>query len=122
MWKSGSAPRRLGNCYHALYNGHVDLAELNGKRIALVLTDEQDESAVFTGTAHWDGNHLFMLRKNPNKTFEIHDEWYSKIRPTPEASKKDLLDAEFFFRLSVGDMAGGSNEAGLQKTGLKWTD
>jgi len=90
--------------------------------MALVLTDERDESAVFTGTAHWDGNHLFMLCKDPDEPFEIRAEWYSKIQSTPEASKKDLLDAEFFFWLSVGDVPACSDEAEFQKTGLKWPD
>jgi hypothetical protein len=100
----------------------VDLAELNGKRLALVLTDEQDESAVFTGIARWDGNQLFMLRKGPHAPFEIHEEWYSKIQPTPESSKNDLLGAEFVFWLYLRDLPPGSDNAGFQKTGLKWPD
>jgi hypothetical protein len=61
-----------------------------------------------------------ILRDDPSKPFEIHHEWYSKIRLTPEASRRDLLGAEFFFRLSVGNISAGSDEAEFQKTGLKW--
>ena len=100
----------------------MDLAELNGKRIAIVLKDEPDESAVFTGTAQWDGRDLFMVRKEPDKPFRIYEEWYSKIRSTPEASRNDLLGAEFFFWLYLRDLPPGSDEAVFQKTGLKWPD
>jgi len=100
----------------------VDLNELNGKRIGVILTDEQGEPALWTGIAHWDGKRLFMLRKDPEKPFEIYDEWYPRIRSTPEASKKDLLEAEFFLRLSVGNIPVGSDEGAFQKTGLKWPE
>jgi hypothetical protein len=88
--------------------------------MGVILTNEQDESVLWTGIAHWDGNHLLMLRKDPDKPFEISNEWHSRIQPTPEASKEDLLGAEFFLRLSVGNIPVGSDEAEFQKTGLKW--
>lgn len=96
------------------------LAELEGKRIALVVTDERDESVAFTGTARWDGDRLVMLRNKPDRPVQIHEEWHQKIRATPEDSKNTLLGAEFFLTLSVGDLPAGADESEFQKTGLKW--
>jgi len=98
----------------------VDLAELHGKRVALVLTDERDESAAFTGIARWDGDRLLMVRESPDVPFHIREEWHERIRATPEGSKNALLGAEFFLRLNVGDPPASADQAEFQKTGLKW--
>jgi len=98
----------------------MDLAELEGKRIALVLTDERDESVAFTGTAHWDRDRLVMLRNKPDPPVQIQQEWHNRIRATPEGSKDALLGAEFFVMLHIGDIATGTDESEFQKTGLKW--
>jgi hypothetical protein len=36
----------------------MDLAVLAGKRLALWLTDESNESAIFTGTMRWGWLHI----------------------------------------------------------------
>jgi hypothetical protein len=100
----------------------MDPAELEGKRIALVLTDERDESVAFTGTAHWDGDRLVMLRNKPDPPVQIHEEWHHKIRATPDDSKNTLLGAEFFLMLSVGNLPAGVGKSEFQKTGLKWPE
>jgi hypothetical protein len=100
----------------------IDPSQLNGKQIALVLTDESDESAVFTGTGKWDGTILVMLRNAPDAPVEIRQEWFSKIRATPTSSKDDLLGAEFFIWLHIGTLPQGEDESQWQKTGLKWPD
>jgi hypothetical protein len=100
----------------------IEPSTLNGKRIALVLTDAADESAVFTGIGRWDGNTLVMLRNAPDPAVEIRQEWYSKIRPTPDASKDALLGADFFIGLQLGALPKGSDESRFQKIGLKWPD
>ena len=98
----------------------MDLANLEGKRIALVLTDEQDESVAFTGTAYWDGERLLMLRKKPDPPIHIREEWHLKIRATPESSKDALLGSEFFLMLNVGNLPPRADESQFDKTGLKW--
>ncbi len=100
----------------------IDPSNLDGKRIAFVLTDEADESAVFTGTGKWDGTILLMVREAPNPPVEIREEWFSKIRPVPEGSKHDLIGAGFFLWLQVGALPEGDDGSQWQKTGLKWPD
>lgn len=98
----------------------MDPATLEGKRIALVLTDERDESVAFTGTGHWDEGHLLMLRNKPDPPIHILQEWHSRIRATPEDSKSALLGAEFFLRLHVGDRPADADPTEFQKIGLRW--
>jgi hypothetical protein len=100
----------------------VNIPELDGKRFTLWLTDKDDESAVFSGTARWDGSTLVLERK-PKPAFEIRSEWHERIRAvTNEESRKTLLGAEYFLRLFVGDVPKGEIEIVFEKTGLKWPD
>jgi hypothetical protein len=38
----------------------MNLAELNGKPFTLWLTDENEESAIFSGVARWNGSTLLL--------------------------------------------------------------
>jgi hypothetical protein len=96
--------------------------DLDGKRIALVMTDEHDESVVFTGIAKWDGCSLVMLRNAPDRPVEIREEWYSKMRPTPDSSRVVLLGAEYFVWLAIGSLPADSDQRQFLKTGMKWPD
>jgi len=95
-------------------------SDLEGKRIALVLTNERGESVAFTGIAHWEGEQLYMLRNKPDPPVPILEEWYRRIRATPGNSKDALLGAEYFVMLRVGDIATGTDESEFQKIGLRW--
>ncbi len=107
-------------CVVENYNQSVNLRNLEGKRIALVLTDERNESVAFTGLVHWDGDLLLSIRKDPDAPFHIRQEWQHRIRVTPDESKHALLGAEFFLRLSVGDQPVEADQPEFQKTGLQW--
>jgi hypothetical protein len=96
--------------------------DLDGKRIALVMTDELSDSVVFTGIAKWDGSSLFMLRNPPDPPVEIREEWYSRMTLTPDGSQEVVLGAEYFVRLTVGILPAGSDQSQFLKTGLKWPD
>jgi hypothetical protein len=70
----------------------MDLAELEGKRIALVITDEQDESVAFTGTAHWDGGRLVMLGTNPTPRSRYNKNGTTKFERLRQAIKMLYLE------------------------------
>ena|SRR5487761_1701764 len=97
----------------------MDLQALNGKRFALWLTDEKDESVVFGGIVRWDG-HTLLLDRDKKRSFEIREEWYERIKPVPDSVKKILLNTELFLRLFVGDLPLGEDESKFQNTGLQW--
>ena len=58
--------------------GGMNPAELNGKPFTLWLTDDRDESAVFSGVARWDGSKLVL---SPRPQFDIRSEWHERIKP-----------------------------------------
>jgi len=100
----------------------MNLAELNGKPFTLWLTDEQDESAVFSGVARWDGAKLFLDR-SPRPQFEIRSEWQDRIQPVMnEEARKILLGADYFIRLRVGSLPDDTVSNEYERTGLKWPE
>jgi hypothetical protein len=97
-----------------------DYSYLHGKLTALVLTDSEEESAVFYGIASWDGIQL-LLKRNGKPDFEIREEWRERIRPVPPGESKRILDnADFMLRLSVGLLPGDQGQC--EETGLKWPE
>ena len=63
-----------------LFRGH-------GKPFTLWLTDEANESAVFSGVARWDGSQLFLDR-SPKPQFESRSEWHARIQPVANEVEK----------------------------------
>ncbi len=100
----------------------MELAELHGKSFTVWLTDDQEESVVFSGTARWTGTEL-LLDRTPKPPFEIRAEWQDRIRAvTNEKVKKILLGAEYYLRLWVGSLPSSSNESEFERTGLRWPE
>jgi hypothetical protein len=102
----------------------IDPSNLHGKRLAMIgwakKSDGKDDAAVFTGIAHWDGAVLTMQRGPETDPFEVSDEWFSRIRPVREDRRDMLLDADYFFSVSVGDLEVDEVPPGFRETGLKW--
>ena len=97
----------------------MNIAELDGKPFALWLTDEANESAVFSGVARWDRSKLFLDRL-PKPPFEIRSEWHERIQPvTNDEARKILLGADYFLRLYVGTLPDQSSLNEYEPTGLK---
>ena len=97
-------------------------AELDGKPFTLWLTDDCDESAVFSGVARWDGSKL-VLDRSPKPQFELRSEWHERIQPVAnEEARKILLGADYFLRLYVGSLPDGSAPTEHEQTGLKWPE
>jgi hypothetical protein len=100
----------------------MNIAELDGRQLALWLTDSRDESAVFSGTIQWNGSAL-LLKRDPKPAFEIRSEWYERIQAiTNDEVRKTLLGADYFLRLNIGDVPKGANPEEYEQTGLKWPE
>lgn len=97
----------------------MDPSILSGRRFALILTDERQESAVFSGTLLWKGQALLFQGSN-ERDFAILQEWYERIKPVPPSVKSILLDAEFFLSLSVGNLPDNQDLRHFEATGLRW--
>jgi hypothetical protein len=100
----------------------MNLAELSGKPFTFWLTDENEESAIFSGIARWDGSTL-LLDRSPKSPFEIRSEWHERIQPaTNEKAREILLGADYFLRLHVGKLPDGTASNECVQTGLKWPE
>src|SRR5438309_11450082 len=92
--------------------------ELNGRPFTLWLTDDRDESAMFSGVARWDGLKL-VLDRSPKPQFEIRSEWHERIQPVAnEEARTILLGADYFLRLYVGSLPDDSALTEYEQTGF----
>jgi hypothetical protein len=100
----------------------MDLNDFAGKRLALWLTDDSNESAIFTGTMRWDGWTLNMDRA-AMPAFEVRQEWYDRIKPVlTEEARRILLGSDYFLRLRVGALPNDVNDSEYEGTGLRWPE
>lgn len=105
-----------------MQENNLNLDDLHGKHLAMIATvyeEGESETAVFTGIAHWTGEHLLMLRGEDQEPFEVQSEWFERIRPVKEEIRSILRGAEFCFTVTMGTLPGDAGEE-YQKTGLRW--
>jgi hypothetical protein len=104
----------------------VNLEELNGKTLALLLVRQneagEDEWAVLTGTARWDGTQLQVDRGSERKPFLIFDDWLGRVESVPEEVDDFFGGAKFYLALSVGNLPDSDDAEGYINTGLKWPE
>jgi hypothetical protein len=105
------------------YNwSEMNIPELDGKPFTLWLTDEDDESCIYSGTARWDGSTL-LLERGAKPRFEIRAEWYGRIQAVMgEEARKILLGADYFLHLRLGDVPALAGPDDFEHTGLKWIE
>jgi hypothetical protein len=86
----------------------VDPIITHGKRLAMIAwgknEDGSDDVAVFTGVAEWDGTALRMRREPESSSFKIPSEWLSRLQPVRDDMRPTLLDAEYSFSVTVGNL------------------
>ena len=102
----------------------IDPSTTNGKRIAMIAWakkgDGEDDVAVFSGIADWDGRKLILRRQPDSASFMIPDEWLSRLKPVDDELRMMLFDAEYCFSVSVGVLDTEEDSVVFRKTGLKW--
>ena len=100
-----------------------DLNHIDGKKLAMVAwsndADGKDDVAVFTGTAVLTESGI-TLKRSDASSFELRDEWIERIEKVPSHLKETLMDADYLFSVSVGNLSDGSDFSGFEETGLKW--
>jgi hypothetical protein len=98
----------------------MDLENYIGKRIGLVLTDENDESIAYTG---WIASKVgdTLLLKRPGGELLLDVDWIQRIRPldTPELASI-VPNSDYWLPLKVGPNP--SEEHTDIATGMKWPD
>jgi hypothetical protein len=102
----------------------VEPAATHGKRVAMIAwgknEDGSDEVAVFTGVGEWDGAVLRMRREPESSSFTIPSEWLLRLQPVRDDVRSTLLDAEYSFSVTVGNLQSGEDASVFQSTGLRW--
>jgi hypothetical protein len=102
----------------------VDPAAIHGKRLAMIAWgksgDGSDDVAVFSGVAEWDGVVLRMRREPESSSFTIPSEWLPRLQPVRDDVRATLLDAEYSFSVTVGNLDNGGDASVFQSTGLRW--
>lgn len=100
----------------------MDIAAINGKRLAIWLTDDSNESGLFAGEARWDGTTL-RLDRGATPPFEVRPEWYDRIKAiNSDEVRSSLLDSDYYLRLWVGKLPDAANETEFEKTDLQWPE
>ena len=101
----------------------VTMTEIHGKRVAVVAwakkANGDDDVAVFSGIADWDGERLLLVRDPVGTSFAIPNEWFDRIKRVPDELRATLMDSEYFVSVTVGE-ATASELSTLDKTGLHW--
>ena len=100
-----------------------DLNHINGKKLAMVAwskdVDGKDDVVVFTGTAVLT-EYGITLKRSDTSSFELQDEWIERIEKVPSHLKETLMDADYLFSVSIGNLSDDSGFSGFEETSLKW--
>jgi hypothetical protein len=98
----------------------MNLDAFTGKRFSLWMTDENDDSVVYGGwTATRSGETLLLER--PGGHLVLESGWLDRITPVnDDETRRILLDADFFVRLSVGPNP--SEDDTDLPTGMRWPE
>jgi hypothetical protein len=56
----------------------------------------------------------------PHSSFQVPNEWWDRLKPISDDLKEMLLEADFCFSVTVGNLSESGDVAGYVKTGLKW--
>ena len=102
----------------------VDPSLVHGKRVAIVARGERPDGspdvAVFTGVGRWGGTGLVIVRETESQSFPVPEEFLDRLQPVPDKLKPILLEADYFFTVTVGNLEEGADLSEYQKTGLVW--
>ena len=102
----------------------IDPVQIHGKRLAMIAWGEKEDGSedvvVFAGIANWDGENLTMLCEPPHSSFQVPNEWWDRLQPVSDDLKEVLLEADFCFSVTVGNLLEGEKVSAYIKTGLKW--
>lgn len=104
----------------------INIEKINGKKLALLLMGKkengEDDWAVFTGIARWDGKSLLLDRGEKKNSFRVPTDTLNRIKPVEKKNKETFCDAEYFIPLTVGALPDDANLNEYIKTDLKWPE
>jgi hypothetical protein len=99
----------------------LNLQELNGKSLALLLAGEDEDWSVLRGVVLQEGE-VLLLDHSAGQAFHIQPEWLDRIKPTPPDLSDILMNADFFLPLSVGALPEDADPSDYIHSDLKLPD
>ena len=100
----------------------MDKLELVGKKLVLILWQNDDDAVLVSGKVVGDSNRLWLELGADQKPLFLDEEWLSRIQPV----KSDIADivgnADFVLSLSVGALPPDADLGDYEPTGLRWPD
>ncbi len=97
---------------------------VDGKKLAIIAwaKDEKGEEdvAVFTGVASWNGKQLTLLRHPEQDSFVIPNDWLSRLKEMTPDLRDILLDADFSISVSVGLLPDNADLSQYENLPLRW--
>jgi hypothetical protein len=108
----------------------MDPIVVDGHRVVLILiqVDEagevlEDQHAMRTGEAHWDGEKLWLDWGEPEPPYALDPDWFGRIKRLSPGMLVDETGAAFYLMLRVGPLPEGGEESGeYRPLGWRWPD
>lgn len=101
----------------------VDPATTHGRRVTLLLIEQQDDGEFrsFDCIADWNGRTLVLRRCSDAAEFEVEAEWFERISAVDDEARELFPNAEFLLPLIIGELPDG-DATGMRRTGWNWGD
>jgi hypothetical protein len=108
----------------------MDPVAVDGHRVVLILirVNEaaevlEDQHAMRTGEAHWDGDTLWLEWGEPEPPYALDPDWFERIERLSPGALADETGAAFCLMLSVGPLPESGEESGdFRPLGWKWPE
>jgi hypothetical protein len=108
----------------------MDPVIVDGHRVVLILiqVDEagevlDDQHAMRTGEAHWDGETLWLDWGQAEPPYALDQDWLARIQRLSPGVLAEETGASFSLMLKVGPLAEGGEQSGeYRPLGWKWPD
>jgi hypothetical protein len=100
----------------------MNLEQVKEKSIAMVVWNSQKENDVhvYLGKLNSsDGQYSFINEERGWKIL-LNDEQLGRLKPVSDDLKDILLNADYSFSMSMGDIPDGEDLTDYNDTGLKW--
>jgi hypothetical protein len=101
----------------------MELKETEGKDIALVVDNIEKEGdvCVYLGRIIKERDEYFFINQAQSWRVSLNADHIQKVRPVPDQMKSILLNADYFFTMTIATLPDVAHER-FRNTNLKWPE
>jgi hypothetical protein len=101
----------------------MELKETEGRDIALVVenVEKEDDVRVYLGRMINEKDGYFFINEAQSWRVSLNADHIQGLRPVPDQLKSILLNADYFFTMTIATLPNLVNE-GFRNTNLKWPE